>query len=504
MRALATSFGFTFGANSPQTTVSVPTAAPAFKRRKLDDQDNIRGTQQSSDARESEAASKHGGRTEARRRLEAIQEITVAETNMNTEEDSFVAIKKTTTARAISKARKQQPLALDSLPTVAEDNTSSRRPRRQAATRAIDQVSRGFIEEAQNVDKLRRGQDTVPPRQTSARKTTEVAETKLVREAGASHSSTKNSLPTSKPKGEAIEAAEPGKKMPRERPPKPKTVSQQGVADGTPDQCSIPTIARLPLAETTANPIMRSSSPEKLSKYSDDIIAPVHQRSPLRVRSPRKALEKSKNIAQGKRNPSKFTVSKDSPAANLEPDFVGVGTALKSEGVPRFSGTRSKSARQHNVALGQGEGRAIDDTATVKSKKKPRVKPTEVPRPAAEQHSSILKAAQSARPGRNGRAKTQEPKRDQEQGDTPKEEPTSTITASVEQPSDNDTDVDWLLTDRHKSKRTLAKRQARHVKRRLLKNTAELPDVDLDDLLSNIATYVPRNLEPTARVTGRR
>lgn len=489
--------------------MSAPIAEPTPKRRKLEDQAPARGTQQNSNARESEAANKHGSRPKARRRLDVIQEDTKAEIKVDGEEDSVVAIKKTAKARDVPNPRRQQPAPVNSPPTVAEDKTTSRRPRRQAAARAMDQVLQGFVEEAQSVDKLRRGQDTVAPsKRKRTRKTTEVTETKSLEEAGAGCSSgetnlapTEASAPISNLKEQAIEPAEQGKKRFKGRRTKLKIVSEEEVANDSPNPGSI--AARLPLAETTANPIMRSQSPKKQSKCSEDLIEPVQQRSSCRVQSPRKALDESKNTARRKHKPSKFIVSKDPSAAKLEPEVVGVGTAVESEDVPDLSGSRLKSARKHHVAPGQGEERATYGTAAVESKKKPTtVKPSECPRAVIDQNPSVSTVAQSALLGRSGRAKTQGSKRAQGPGEKCKERPTSTITASVAQPSNVDTDVDWLLTDKHTSKRTLAKRQARDTIRRPLEDE-ELPDVDLDDLLSTMATYVPRNLAPTARVTGR-
>lgn len=488
------------------------TAEPAPKRRKLEDHGNTRVHEKTHEIRDSEPAPKTDRRPKARRRLESLEEDVQMEAETSAKDDSFLAVKRKTKARAVPKPRKQQVLSVALPPKAAEDEAPSRRPRRQAASKAIDKVSRGFVEEAGNVDKLRRGQDTVPAKRRGVRKAAEAAAIEQQEAAAKSQpprnaedGSTKDVAPVldlTKPIPDSIEH---DVKKPKRGRPKRKIVPDGPTTAEALDQGNETSTVRLPLAETTTNPILRSTSPEKPSKPLDvGLPETIQQRSPLRIRSPSKAPTHSKDVAQAKRKPSKFVVSKDSPADKAEPNVVGVGAGMESEDVPGILGSRSKSTGKRKAAPGKVEARATCDVEGPRAKDQPKVKPSKQGA-QTEQQISVTDVTAAESHVQHAESKHQHSKRERQRVEATKGDVKSTAATPVEQLSNGEEEVDWLLESNHTSKHTLTGKQTRNnVKRRPPRSVAELPDVDLDDLLSNIAAYVPQNSRPTADKARRR
>ncbi|KAK4507337.1 hypothetical protein PRZ48_001072 [Zasmidium cellare] len=503
VRTLESSFGFTFGVAAPETTLPPHTIEPAPKRRKLEDKPPAK--EQPSDCRDSEPAPKTVRRAKARR-LESIDEDFPVEINAETKEDSFVAVKKATKTRAGPKPRKRQPLPAVSPPEPAEDGAPSRRPRRQAATKAIDKVSQGFVEEAQNVDKLRRGQETVPAKRRRTRKAAETASVEP-RNAMAMndlpHNATRESMTDTpaifEPEEPKMSLPKRNEKKPKRGPPKREVVTQDATNAEIVDEVGKPDTVRLPLADTTTNPILRSASPEKPSKPVDhEQLQTMQQRSPLRDRSPAKASIKSKPaVAQRKRKPSKFVVSKDSPAPEAETEVVGVGTAMEGDDAPDLARPRSKSTRKRKEVPGPVEVHATSNAEEPGFKERSKVKPSRIGA-QTEQQPSVTQVTQISSRARDGESKRHDSKKEGRRGGLSRPEATSAAPAPVEEPPTEENGVDWLLENEHKSKHTLKGRQTRNVKRKPLKRVEELSDdVDLDLLLSNIATFVPRSIPAT-------
>ncbi|KAF2161689.1 hypothetical protein M409DRAFT_58776 [Zasmidium cellare ATCC 36951] len=507
-----TSFGFTFGVAAPETVVPVETAEPAPKRRKLEDHGNTRVHERTHETRDSEPAPKTDRRPKARRRLESLEEDVQMEAETSAKDDSFLAVKRKTKARAVPKPRKQQVLSVASPPKAAEDEAPSRRPRRQAASKAIDKVSRGFVEEAGNVDKLRRGQDTMPAKRKVVRKAAETVEIERQKAVvpsqpsrNAEDGSTKDVAPVLELTKPIPDSIEHDVKKPRRGRPKRKIVPDSPTTVEALDQGNETSTVRLPLAETTTNPILPSTSPEKLPKPLD-VGQPetIQQRSPLRIRSPSKARTHSKDVAQAKRKRSKFVVNKDPPADKAEPNVVGVGAGMESEDVPGISGSRSKSTGKRKAAPGKVEARATCDVDGPRAKDQPKVKPSKKgAQPERQTSGTDVTAAESH--VQHAESKHRDSKRERQLVEATKGDVKRTVATPGEQLTNEEEGVDWLLENNYTSKHILTGKQTcKNVKRRPPRSVAELPDVDLDDLLSNIAAYVPQSSRPTTDKVRRR
>lgn len=491
VRSLASTFGFTFGATTQKTEEPVKeqlhVSDPPAKRRKLEDAD-AGEKEQASRYHDCERVAEVQRKAKARKRFESVEEDSEARHQVSGQDDSFLAIKKTTKGRGVSKAPKKKTAAIALPSAPSQDEPPSRRPRRQAATAAIDKVAQGFVQEERPVDKMRRNPEAEPPKRRVTRKATTTTSTQadatnhspgLLESMKAMISARQDDRTTPEKQGASKQ---------KKRPTKRKANAQSEA------ETAILNTERLPLAETTANPIIRSVSPERPPKPSgDDTSSASRQRSPARERSPIKPPMGVKDKAKGRRKPPKFAVSKDIPATQAEPDFPGdVGEASKVQHVPNLA-SRSESVEDSQPARSEEKLSEMVDSASSKSTEKGRPR-NNAQADSDEQSQSVPPVMRKASSAKSAKGKHLGSKKTRQGAETAAE------SRSGSRPMDGGDDIDWLFDDSKTSKRAHPRKQEHSAKQKAARSIAELPDMDLDDLLSNIATYVPRKPGSTKRV----
>ena len=193
----------------------------------------------------------------------------------------------------------------------------------------------------------------------------------------------------------------------------------------------------------------------------------------------------------------KLDLVEEHPLGSNTPSPAYQRAAMEGDGAPDLARARSESTRKRKEVPSPVEMRVPCHAGDPEVKEKSKVKPRRIGA-QPEQQPSVTHVTQVSSRAQDREAKRQGSKGEGQRGGTSKPEATSAASAPVEEPPTEESGVDWLLENKHKSKHTLKGRQTRNMKRKPLKRVEELSDgVDLDMILSNIPMFVPRSIPAT-------
>lgn len=507
MRNLATNFGFSLALAIAPTAISDHPEEPPAKRRKSAHIDvETRASKGPADHQEVSAAQK---KPKVRRKFENVKEDEAPILRDEGPESFASTIKK--------RGRpKKTPVHIEVEEVPVPTAVPERRPRRNAAASALAKVTEGFAEEAQPIDKKRRDPEPEKPARKGRKKAACVVTTEPESIDSIAKGEPKEELPIG-----SSEERKPAR--PAKRKPKSKTAESPK--------------KRVPLGETHAN--IPSRSPEKRAKAvnidGDSSRSPRSQgmRTEPKVKATNDGIKQLRLENEASNDSEKAMAlavtskhSTDEKQTQLEPSASppkqfkerdsnrkGPSTAkprAKATGKPTVQkagrNEEDKTSQDCGIVAVECEESCLPPSSVKQSKVSP---PTPLEKATIQQE---LKLRVSDRRPKDGQvdapcSQPQDPSggtaRAKKHPIPPKQKaPQKSKRADAAQSKDRvkppeldknskeDEDVDWLFETNEKRK--VPPRQSKRKAPAKVARRAQSPEVDLDEMLSNIASWAPK------------
>lgn len=525
VRNLATSFGFSLGlAIAPIIITNEAFDEPPAKRRKSD---HIVNEERAGSPVVQAEASAAEVKPKVRRRFE-----TVIEDEAPIVRDDGRDVFKPTVKKKGRRKKTLVHVEVEEVPMAAV--VPERRPRRQAAASATVKVTEGFVEEATSIDKKRRDPEPDKPVRKGRKKAVAVVTTDAeVADSNSEEISERLEPTTIFIQQQDVQPVDNKKAKSASRPTKRKLKTKES-----------PT-KRIPLGETHAN--LPSKSPEKQAKAKDQETERCYSpASPVRKVKAKAAVTKrvSKKISTAVR-PSKITGATEVVAIELSSvqshDRVEDSTSQSVNEVdrrhespartkPASKAAKSRTRKPAHAATTHSDGdcEAIAEKPEACHLPPPPVEQNIIPSSTALEEGAKPKQSRAAgstnQPGQpilnapkllpqeasGDKKSTKEepcpPKKQkvplqskcadipQAKARTKSAETTKskakTKPAQLEKPPGDEEDVDWLFETIEKRK-TPSRQSKRKAPTKSVRR-AQSPEVDLDEMLSNIASWAPK------------
>ncbi|CAK4033444.1 unnamed protein product [Lecanosticta acicola] len=523
VRTISTNFGFSFGIPfQPTTNAATSSTEPATKKRKL--ASGIEGeigtrckiekrTRAKSTHCQDEPAGEKKART--RRRLDTNIEEEVSPPKLIAEEN-FTVINEAAKKKR-GRPKKAPVVEVAKQESLQNDvHETSSRPRRRAAASAVARVTEGFIEEKAPIDKKRRDAEPLqerrrgrkPKPQAPQPSSSLALEPEAVPEEATQSLQQEPDVRSERPipvardprarSAAAISQEDEGTRKAKKRSKRKRDVAVDGneAASNDSNLDKKPKTGRRALQETSTNAIIGSMSPEKSEKAQLEKAPPEHHvesresqhlsekggpKRPRKTAKQNRSSARLENGAESGRIPPEAAGRQEVSINDRETEARRLNSdqkAMPSAG----AGTRRRPATQDKaslVRLPNNTNDAEDDptrhqvssvpSPAMKESRKMRLKNT---RAVVKQDKINLQTrTRAARP----------------MEETEKRESKDTTT------TDEADELDWLL-EQPKQARPSRQRTITRTRKPTHHSSKDADDVDLDDLLSNIAAFVPLSM----------